>query len=247
MARPYHRITDADIEAVFRYIEAETLHGKGFASTRDVVANTKLSHGSASRIVKRLEAVDRIHRMPGKLPGYWGGHIPEAWREAAATAQARTVNRLLAQLDMHRDPNLPGIRIDLKGQPAHELVKVRVAGFVNCGRGAELPPPKRKFIRIPAAWAKNTEVVIAAGSSMAGDHIVDGDILLIRKTTAIDKAAIHLVWVEGEGPCLKRLLFQDGRLYLVSSSRPEAIREAPEDTEVRGVLFCLIREFDTKD
>lgn len=80
------------------------------------------------------------------------------------------------------------------------------------------------------------------GNSMIGDHIMDGDVIIVRKTTRLENGQITVVDIDGEAT-LKRV-YKSGKTIELRPSNPDyesVFLDSPKDLRVIGVLCHVNR------
>jgi repressor LexA len=80
------------------------------------------------------------------------------------------------------------------------------------------------------------------GDSMIGDHIRDGDLVLVEpRPTAEEGEKVVAVLPSGEAT-LKRL-FRDGKRFRLQPSNPDLEPIYADDLEIRGVVRGVLRRY----
>ncbi len=118
-----------------------------------------------------------------------------------------------------------------------------VSGRIAAGRPIEAVEDREEFD--PAEFFPAGEgyyLLKVEGDSMIGDHIRDGDLVLVEpRETADDGETVVAVLPDG-GATLKRLYRERGR-YRLQPSNPEMEPIYVKDLSVRGVVRGVIRKY----
>ncbi len=126
-----------------------------------------------------------------------------------------------------------------------EGILLPVLGEIAAGEAIEMIPEMDEEIEVPKSMvASGFEhfVLRVKGESMIGDHILDGDYVVIRKQDAADLGSIVAVSIDGEQATLKRLFYQDGKVVLKPSNpNLQPIIVEPERVKILGKLVGVIR------
>ena len=82
------------------------------------------------------------------------------------------------------------------------------------------------------------------GSSMTGDGILDGDVIVVEKRELAESGALAVVMIDGAEATVKRF-YQRGRVVTLRPSNPamEDIVLPAERVEVLGVVTGLLRRY----
>ena len=82
------------------------------------------------------------------------------------------------------------------------------------------------------------------GDSMTGDHIVDGDVVLLEARTEARDGETVVALVDHNDATLKRMYRNGDKLRLVPANPEHRPMEFPAaDVEVQGVVIGLIRRY----
>ena len=86
------------------------------------------------------------------------------------------------------------------------------------------------------------KAVSISGDSMAGDHISDGDIAIIKLQKDVSAQDIVVVRVDRDEVTLKRVRYHDGLVDLIPSNPHYQVKSVPaESVEVVGKLVGIVR------
>jgi repressor LexA len=126
-----------------------------------------------------------------------------------------------------------------------EAVLIPVLGVIAAGEALEMIENSDEEIEIPKSMiAPGFEyfALRVKGDSMIGDHIVDGDYVVIRKQNYADPGDVVAVSIDDSEATLKRLSYKDGKVVL-KPSNPEMdpIVVEPDRVRVLGKLVGVIR------
>lgn len=187
---------------------------------------------------------------------------PPSVREVArrtGAASSRTAFRRLAALEakgyLAREAGARGLRLTEAGRVA--------AAAATSGRGRFVPLVGRVAAGTPIATAANLDGAVevdrealgargpvfalrVVGDSMIGDHILDGDIVLVREQPRVEEGEIAVVVIEEEATVKRVHARPDGWELRPSNPRHAPIRvgfdeEATVAGKVVGVLRSRVR------
>ena len=82
------------------------------------------------------------------------------------------------------------------------------------------------------------------GTSMIGELINDGDIVLMEQAAAADDGDMVAAWIKSEEETTLKKLYRDGDRIRLQPANPamEPIYAAPENVEVQGRVLGVIRQ-----
>lgn len=121
-------------------------------------------------------------------------------------------------------------------------------GVIQAGYVEQPSPDLSSYIDIPGTQYRVQDYALKVqGDSMIGDHICDGDFVIIRPNKELDSlkpGTITAVWIEGGGTTLKRLYWDDKQV-LLKPSNPEYETQIFEASQVQpqGILIGLHRNY----
>lgn len=147
---------------------------------------------------------------------------------------------------LRRTPRLHR-RIDLPGRGARSApVRVPVLGSVPAGSPREAIELAQDELLLDASLAGEGEVFAlrVSGDSMSGDHIADGDYVLVRCQADAADGEIVVAVLSGDAT-VKRLRKRDGGLLLEASNPaypPIAVLADPESFRIAGKVVGLYRK-----
>lgn len=126
-----------------------------------------------------------------------------------------------------------------------EAILVPVVGTIAAGEAIDMVEEAEEEIEVPKSMISagfDYFSLKVKGNSMIGDHIVDGDYVIIRKQDFADPGDIIAVSIDNEQATLKRLSYEDGMVVLKPSNPDMSpIVVEPERVRILGKLVGVIR------
>ena len=98
---------------------------------------------------------------------------------------------------------------------------------------------------LPIAPGQDVYILRVVGQSMIGDHITDGDLVMVERTHPSREGEIVVAVVDGEAT-LKRMYREgDGsvRLQPSNASMSPIYVRPPQQLDIRGVVRGVLRKF----
>ena len=172
---------------------------------------------------------------------------PTCSQSAENTSLQRTAvfNYLVA---MHKEGKIEydGKRIVtpfIRASRSSETRPVGVVGSISCGLPTDAEARLEQYVNLPAMIADSDHMYLlyAAGDSMIGAGIDDGDMVLVRRQETANDGEIVVAWVEGEGNTLKRLR-HDGDQVILHPENPKLSDIPVEDLKVQGVAVWVFKK-----
>jgi repressor LexA len=122
--------------------------------------------------------------------------------------------------------------------------KVPVVGSVAAGKPLWAAKDITEFIPIPEELSGNEEsfMVKVEGDSMIGDHILDGDYVLVNPQQDADNGDIVIALLNQEEVTIKRLYKKDHQVIL-QPSNPLYKPINTKDTIILGKVIGILRRF----
>lgn len=122
--------------------------------------------------------------------------------------------------------------------------KVPVVGSVAAGKPLWAAKDITEFIPIPEELSGNEEsfMVKVEGDSMIGDHILDGDYVLVNPQQDADNGDIVIALLNQEEVTIKRLYKKDDQVIL-QPSNPLYQPINTKDTIILGKVIGILRRF----
>ncbi len=126
-----------------------------------------------------------------------------------------------------------------------EAVLVPVVGTIAAGEAIDMVEESEEEIEVPKTMMSvgfDYFALRVKGNSMIGDHIVDGDYVIIRKQDFADPGDIIAVSIDNEQATLKRLSYEN-EMVVLKPSNPEMgpIVVEPDRVRILGKLVGVIR------
>ncbi len=125
---------------------------------------------------------------------------------------------------------------------------IPLLGTIAAGRPIEAVEDSAPFTLedlVPVNMAAKPFLLRVAGDSMIGDHITDGDLVIVEPRTAAREGEIAVAIVDGEAT-LKRV-YREGpdawRLQPSNATMTAIHVRAPQKLEVRGVVRGVLRRY----
>ena len=124
-------------------------------------------------------------------------------------------------------------------------LEVPLLGRIAAGRPVEAIEQKSTLNFADFAGDRDTYALEVRGDSMIGDHICDGDVILVERTTEVRDGEIVVALVSGAETTLKRLYREPGgriRLQPANNSL-EPIYVPASEVQVQGRLLAVLRKY----
>jgi repressor LexA len=172
--------------------------------------------------------------------------------EAVGLTSSSSVHAQLANLErqglLRRDATKPramelqGAR---RGRP--NAVSVPLVGRISAGAPVMADENVEEFLAIPADFAGEDEhfALRVSGESMIGAGILDGDLVVVRRTESADDGDIVVALLPGladDEATVKRFHRDGGRILLVPENPAMAPIEAPDETRILGRVVAVLRK-----
>ena len=127
---------------------------------------------------------------------------------------------------------------------AAEGVELPLAGLIAAGKPIEALPDDETVAVPPAFAAPDNYALRVQGDSMVDDGVMDGDVIIVRRTDTAHHREMVVALINGEAT-LKRLARRNGRTELQPANpRYPVIDIDPEDDfRIQGVAIGVIRRF----
>ncbi len=128
---------------------------------------------------------------------------------------------------------------------APQVRKLPLIGKVPAGNPLLALQEYSQIIPVPEELAGNegSFLVKVEGDSMTGDHILDGDYVMVQPQNSADNGDIVIALVNQEEVTVKRLLKKEGKIMLMPSNplyNPIIVKEAA----ILGKVIGVIRRFN---
>ena len=131
----------------------------------------------------------------------------------------------------------------IRASRSSETRPVGVVGSISCGLPTDAEARLEQYVNLPAMIADSDHMYLlyAAGDSMIGAGIDDGDMVLVRRQETAHDGEIVVAYVEGEGNTLKRLR-HDGDQVILHPENPKLADIPVEDLKVQGVAVWVFKK-----
>lgn len=116
----------------------------------------------------------------------------------------------------------------------HRFVRVTVIGQISAGKGVEYLPIVRWIEVTLPRWARSSDRFVAAeicGNSLIGDHICDGDFVLVHLTKEVGQGNLAAIIAHGN------LLIK--HFYLETETDPPRVRLESNNPDYPPIYFDL--------
>ena len=154
---------------------------------------------------------------------------------AAIDAAAKRLEEVTGTTASRADAMRYAIKVATKG------VGVAYAGEIGAGRGRYTESKSRGTIQIDGFFPEDSLAFKVRGDSMASEHIVDGDYVMVQRNDDPPHGAKVLAWICDTGAVLKCF---DKRNRLLHSG-PKSNRwthDLSDDDSLLGVLVGVMRK-----
>ncbi|HEY0052888.1 MAG TPA: transcriptional repressor LexA [Caulobacteraceae bacterium] len=187
------------------------------------------SKSGIHRLITALEERGFLRRLPHRARALEVVKLPEQ-----ATTGTRTP---------FRPQVIEGTR---PASVANDVRELPVLGKIAAGTPIAAIQHERERMPVPEAMLGAGEhyMLEISGDSMIDAGILDGDLVVIRKTDTATSGEIVVALVEGEEATLKRLRRKGASIALEPANRAYETRIfGPDQVEVQGRLVGLIRRY----
>lgn len=195
------------------------------------------STGHVDYHLRMLEQKGYLQRDPNTSRGLRPGpRFTEAFEEAPASGRGR---------EPLRGTGLPRL-VPLPAQ--RNIVSLPVVGTIAAGRPIEAIADPTETVQIGADLAQEGDYVLRVkGSSMIEDHILDGDLVVVRPQPSVRNGEVVVALLlsdsapEGEAT-LKRFYHEGARVRLQpANSDMDPIYVDPRELVIQGRVVTLVR------
>ena len=182
------------------------------------------SKSGIHRLISALEERGFIRRLPNKARALEVLKLPEDMQDKVVS---------FANKKAERDPANDGVAIPFVGKIAAGLPIAAIEDSYNT-------------MIVPPHFAGNGDhfALEVEGESMKDVGILDGDIVIIKKSNTARNNQIVVALVDQDEATLKRLYKSEQQIELIAEN-PEFETEmyGPDRVEVQGILVGLLREY----
>lgn len=124
-------------------------------------------------------------------------------------------------------------------------MEVPLLGRIAAGRPVEAVEQRATLSFADFAGHRDTYALEVRGDSMIDDHICDGDMILVERTTDVHDGEIIVALISGSETTLKRIYREPGgrvRLQPANASLQPIYVQASE-LEIQGRLLAVLRKY----
>ena len=193
------------------------------------------SKSGIHRLITALEERGFLRRLPHRARALEVMKMPQ---QATATAPPRGRGAFHPQVIEATAPSAP--------TPANEVQDLPVLGRIAAGTPIEAIQHERDRLYVPQSILGAGEhfVLEVQGDSMIQAGILDGDFVVVRRTSTAISGEIVVALVMGEEATLKRLRRKGASIALEAANPAYETRIfGPDQVEVQGKLVGLIRRY----
>jgi len=171
--------------------------------------------------------------------------IAERFEIASLNAVFKHLAALEARGFLRRDPNRAR-SIELSPRPESAVQVLPLYGYVAAGRPIEAVAAE-ETLTLPEDFLpprSSCFVLRVKGESMIGDHIEDGDFVVVESRSEALPGEMVVALVDGESVTLKRL-HPEGSLVRLQPANPDIppiVLEA-DRVKVQGIVVGLLRKY----
>ncbi len=144
---------------------------------------------------------------------------------------------------IQRESTSRSIRVVGGGEGMDLFTSVPLVGAIAAGLPLLAVENVESYVPIPREMAASSDELFALrvrGNSMTGDHIADGDVVVVRRQPTAEDGEIVAALIDDEAT-VKRLSKQRGRLQLIPSNPDYPPIEVQDSVRVLGKVVGLIR------
>ena len=195
------------------------------------------SKSGIHRLITALEERGFLRRLPHRARALEVVKLPE---QATTSAPAKGRQPFVPQL-VEGGGQRPATH-----EPANDVRELSVLGRIAAGTPIEAIQHERERITVPESMLGAGEhfVLEVQGDSMINAGILDGDLVVIKKTDTATNGEIVVALVMGEEATLKRLRRKGGSIALEAANPNYETRIlGPDQVQVQGKLVGLIRRY----
>ena len=195
------------------------------------------SKSGIHRLITALEERGFIRRLAHRARALEVIKLPE---QATAAAPARGRAPFNPQVVEGGGVAAPAM------EPANDTRELPLLGKIAAGTPIEAIQHERDRLPVPEAMLGSGEhfVLEISGDSMIEAGILDGDLVVIRRTDTATSGEIVVALIEGEEATLKRLRKKGGSIALEPANRAYETRIfGPDQVQVQGRLVGLMRRY----
>lgn len=200
-----------------------------------------------------LLLIDKRIKAAGVPPSY------DEMKDSLGLASKSGIHRLITALEergfIRRLPNkaralevikLPTDVVEDAPVAANDSAEIPFVGKIAAGNPILALEDSYNMISIPPNMMGRGDhfALEIEGESMTGAGILDGDVVVVRKTNTARNGQIVVALVDGDEATLKTLRKSDQEIELIAENPDFPTRTfGPDRVEVQGVLVGLIRRY----
>lgn len=155
--------------------------------------------------------------------------------------------RALEVLKLPADVEAANIGLNPHTQPANDSYSVPLVGKIAAGVPIEAIQQDGRHVTVPQGMIGTGEhfALTVEGESMIDAGILDGDVVIIRKSDVARNNQIVVALVDGEEATLKRLYKSGPQIELIAENPDFETRTLDSNrVAVQGILAGLIRNYN---
>lgn len=201
-----------------------------------------------------LMLIDRRIKAAGVPPSY------DEMKDALGLASKSGIHRLITALEergfIRRLPNkaraleVLKLPLDLQDFPepvaANDSAEIPFVGKIAAGNPILALEDSYNMMSVPPNMMGRGDhfALEIEGESMTGAGILDGDIVVVRRSNTARNGQIVVALVDGEEATLKTIRKSGRKVELIAENPDFPTREfGPDQVEVQGILIGLIRSY----
>ncbi len=124
------------------------------------------------------------------------------------------------------------------------IVSLPLLGRIAAGRPVEALENPESISLADFTRSKDVYVLQVKGESMQDEHIVDGDYVLVEKTSTARDGEIVVALVNGSDATLKRIYLEGAKIRLQpSNTSMQPIMVAAADVQIQGRVIGVLRKY----
>ena len=196
------------------------------------------SKSGIHRLITALEERGFLRRLPHRARALEVVRLPE---QATSAAPARGRQAFSPRVVENTRPGPADLTT-----PANDVRDLPILGRIAAGTPIEAIQHERERIQMPEAMLGAGEhyVLEVQGDSMINAGILDGDLVVIKKTDSANSGEIVVALVMDEEATLKRLRKRGGSIALEAANPAYETRIfGPDQVRVQGRLVGLMRRY----
>lgn len=202
---------------------------------------------------RQKEVLDFIWRFVednGYSPSY--EEIAQGLRLASLATVHKHISALDAKGYLRRAYNQsrslevsPEYVAEARRQKASVRYEVPLAGRIAAGAPVEAYPGTETLNFADFVGNRDTFALEVRGDSMIEDHILDGDYVLVERTSEVNDGDVVVALVDGAETTLKRYFKEPGGLVRLQPANPSMspIVVSADRVQIQGRLLAVLRKY----